>query len=203
MSQTKQRQEELTPATILQLLKEGNQRFVGGKLIEKDLMNEVKETSSGQYPHTVVLGCIDSRVNPEQIFDVGIGDIFDTRIAGSVISKDVLGSLEFSCKLAGSKVILVLGHTNCGAVTAACKGDKCGHVTQLLAKIQPAVQKVAPTVTDITTSESVNKVVRENVLKSIKDIQEGSDILKKLEDENKIEIIGGVYDIQTGKVEFI
>lgn len=203
MSQTKQQQASHTPTTIKQLLREGNQRYVSMQLREKDYKREIEETSKGQHPHTVVLGCIDSRVNPEQVFDLGIGDIFDTRIAGNVISEDVLGSLEFSCELAGSKLILVLGHTSCGAVTAACRGDKCGHVTQLLDKIQPAVEKIKPTVDDITATASVNKVVEENVYQSIEEIRKKSSILKQLEDNSTIEIIGGIYDINTGKVTFL
>lgn len=203
MSQTKQQQEQLSPKEIKKLLVAGNERYLSGKLKEKDFLQEIKETAAGQFPHTAILGCVDSRVNAEQIFDMGIGDIFDTRIAGNVISEDVLGSLEFCCELAGSKLILVLGHTNCGAVTAACKDAKCGHVTQLLEKIKPAVNKVLQSVEDITSSDAVNKVVQENVYHSISEIRAKSTILNGLEKEGKIEIIGGIYDIHTGKVVFI
>lgn len=201
--QTKESQSSLTPEEAKQALIEGNKRFLEGKHIDHPLLDEMQITSNkGQFPHTVVLGCIDSRATSEQIFDLGIGDIFNTRIAGNVIDSDVLGSLEFSCKLAGAKLVLVLGHTNCGAVTAACKGVGIGHVIPLLKKIQPAVDKIATSVERIDALESINLVSKANVLNSIEEIRKRSPILKEMEDDKEIKIIGGMYDIYTGVVEF-
>lgn len=200
---TEKTRDDLSPQEIKQLLINGNKRFIAGKMADRNLLEQVKITSKGQYPHTVVLGCIDSRATSEQIFDQGIGDIFNTRIAGNVIDEDVLGSLEFSCKIAGAKLLLVLGHTHCGAVTAACKDVRIGHVTSLLNKIQPAVNKVRPLVDDITTPESIDKVVAENIHYSIFEIKERSSILREMEANGSILILGGMYDIETGKVLFL
>jgi carbonic anhydrase len=201
-TQTKERQNKLTPKEIKQLLIEGNKRFVEGKMMQRDLLVQVKQTSVGQYPHTVVLGCIDSRATTEQVFDQGIGDVFNTRIAGNVINDDILGSLEFACKVAGSKLVMVLGHTNCGAVSSACNGVKLGNITNLLAKINPAIEKVRPKFDDITSPEAMRLVGEENVLNSMKEIREKSLILHELEEEGRIKIIGGMYDVETGKVNF-
>lgn len=202
-TQTKESQRKLKPDEIIQILKEGNKRFVSGQMEERDLLAQVKITSQGQYPHTVVLGCIDSRATSEQIFDQGIGDIFNTRIAGNVIDENVLGSLEFSCKIAGVKVILVLGHTKCEAVSSACKNVVMGHVTALLNKIQPAVNKVRPSVEDVCSVDSIDKVAAENVVISIREITARSVILKEMSDAGIIKIIGGMYDVDTGIVDFI
>lgn len=201
-TQTKEKQDKLTPKEVKQILIEGNKRFVGGQMEKRNLLEQVKVTSSGQYPHTVVLGCIDSRATSEQIFDQGIGDLFNTRIAGNVIDEDVLGSLEFSCKVAGAKLVLVLGHTKCGAVSSACEDVKMGHITNLLKKIKPAVEKVKPNVKDICSSESIDLVSAENVRNSIVEIRNKSSILKELEDKGKIKIIGGMYCVESGIVDF-
>lgn len=203
MAQTKENQRDLTPQGIKQLLIEGNKRFVEGKMLQRDLKQEMLATIGGQYPHTAILGCVDSRATSEQIFDQGIGDIFNTRIAGGVINDDVLGSLEFACKLAGSKLILVLGHTHCGAVTAATEGVKIGHFSNLLDKIHPSIEKARQKFEDIKSREAIQEAVKENVLNSVREIREKSDILRKMEDNNEINITGGIYNIETGKVEFL
>ena len=201
-TQTKERQNKLTPQEIKQLLIEGNKRFVEGKMMDRDLLVQVQQTSVGQFPHTIVLGCIDSRTTTEQIFDLGIGDVFNTRIAGNIVNEDVLGSLEFACKIAGSKMVLVMGHTNCGAVTSACRGIKLGNITNMLAKINPAIEKVKLKFEDINTPEAMQMVGEENVRNSMKEIREKSPILHDLEKANRIKIIGGMYDVKTGKVDF-
>jgi len=201
-TQTKERQNKLTPKEIKQLLIDGNERFANGKMMQRDLLFQVKQTSVGQYPHTVVLGCIDSRATTEQIFDQGIGDVFNTRIAGNVVNDDIFGSLEFACKVAGSKLVLVLGHTRCGAVTSACNGVKMGNMTNLLERISPAIEKVKTKFDIITTPEAIQLVGVENVYNSMKEIREKSPILKELEQEGRIKIIGGMYDVETGKVDF-
>lgn len=201
-TQTKERQYKLTPSEIKQLLMDGNKRFAAGKMMDRDLMVQVKQTSVGQYPHTIVLGCIDSRTTTEQIFDQGIGDVFNTRIAGNIVNEDVLGSIEYACKVSGSKLVMVMGHTKCGAVYSACHGVKLGHITKMLAKINPAIEKVRPKFEDITCSEAMTLVGEENVLNSMKEIREKSPILRNLEDEGRIKIMGGMYDIETGIVDF-
>lgn len=201
-TQTREKQNQLTPKEIKQLLIEGNQRFASGEMMERDLLEQVKQTSVGQFPHTVVLGCIDSRATTEQIFDQGIGDVFNARIAGNVVNEDVLGSLEFACKVAGSKLVLVLGHTKCGAVTSACNGVKLGHISNLLARIDPAIEKAKQKHEDIATPEAIHLVSEENVLHSMKEIREKSPILRGLEENGRIKIIGGMYDVETGLVDF-
>jgi carbonic anhydrase len=202
-TQNKETQSKLSVAEIKQILKEGNDRFVNNTGLNRDLLMQVKETSEGQFPHTVVLGCIDSRVTTEQVFDLGIGDIFNTRVAGNIVNSDILGSIEFACKVAGSKLILVLGHTRCGAVTSACNGLELGKITGLLEKIKVSVTKVDAYVDDITTNESVDKVVVENVKNSILEIRNGSEIIAEMEENNEVEIIGGIYDVENGHVSFL
>lgn len=201
-TQTKENQSKLTPKEIKQLLIEGNKRFVAGKMMDRDLMDQVKKTSLGQYPHTIVLGCIDSRTTTEQIFDQGIGDVFNARIAGNIVNDDVLGSMEYACKVSGSKLVMVMGHTKCGAVTSACHGVKLGNITNMLAKINPAIEKVKEKYDDVTTKEAMSLVGKENVLNSMKEIRERSPILRELEQSGRIKVIGGMYDIETGQVEF-
>ena len=203
-TQTKESQDRLTPEEVKQILIEGNQRFIKQNLEDRDLLEQVRITAgNGQYPHTVILGCVDSRAPAEQIFDQGIGDLFNTRIAGSVVDQDVLGSLEFSCKLAGAKLVVVLGHTQCGAVSAACMGAKLGHVTALLDKIIPSVEKLRPSVDDITSSESVNLVAVENVFNSIREIRKRSSVLREMEENGEIKILGALYHIESGEVDFL
>lgn len=201
---TKKEQDALTPEMVIQSLKAGNQRFVNNDLTARNHTAQVRNTAHGQYPKAVILSCLDSRVPVEDVFDKGIGDIFVARVAGNFINVDILGSMEFGCKVAGSKVILVLGHEHCGAVKAAIDDVKLGNITEMLTKIRPAVEKVAYD-GDRTSGNPVfvHKVCEQNVRKAIDDIRSQSPILKEMEDEGRIKIIGGIYDMDTGEVEFL
>lgn len=201
-TQTKASQDAIKPADAIQLLKEGNLRFGQSERATRDLNAQVSETSEGQYPFAAVLSCIDSRVPAEMIFDQGIGDIFSARVAGNVINKDILGSLEYSCKVAGSKAIVVLGHTKCGAVTAACKDVELGNITHLLEKIKPAVNSVREGDEEMS-SEAIEEVTLKNVDVSIEQIKNESPILKEMLDNNEIDIVGAVYSVATGRVTFL
>jgi len=200
---TKKSQAELSPKDVIKLLQEGNQRFVDGNLIDWDYRHEQSDTSEGQYPAAIVLGCIDSRAPAEIIFNLRIGDIFNARVAGNVIDEDIAGSMEYACKVAGSKIILVLGHTNCGAVKGAIDQVELGILTKLLAKIKPAIDAVQNVEGERTTKNSVfvNAVARMNVLQTIENIREISPLLKEMEDNNEIDIVGAMYDVGSGKVE--
>ena len=204
-TQTQASQASLTPATALEMLKAGNERFVAGTPVNRAILDQVAETATGQYPLAAILGCIDSRVPAEVVFDQGIGDIFNTRIAGNFINDDILGSLEFACKVAGSKVIVVLGHTHCGAVKGACDNVELGNLTGMLDKIQPAVASVTDITEDRNSSnkEFVQKVADSNVQLSVAGILERSAVLKEMHDNNEIAIVGAMYDIATGKVTFM
>lgn len=195
----KKTQAEITAEKGIQLLKEGNKRFVESKQASHEYSREINATTQGQYPFASILSCIDSRVPAEIVFDQGIGDLFSTRIAGNVISKDVLGSLEFGAEIAGARLIVVLGHTSCGAVTGACNEVKVGNLTGLLAKIKPAIEKTEK-IED--QSDFINAVSKNNVIESIKEIHRRSEILNKLEEKGTIKIIGALYDIKTGAVDF-
>lgn len=203
----KQTQDGTNPAMALGLLKEGNQRFVAAKAADRDLLDQVKDTTGGQWPHSVVLSCIDSRVPAEIVFDQGIGDIFSARVAGNTVNEDTLGSIEYGCKVAGSKLVVVLGHTMCGAVKGACDDVKLGNITALLSKIRPAVHAVqTPAETDQRTSANstfVNDVVTKNVHLTIEKMREDSPLLKEMEDSGDINIVGAVYNISNGKVDFL
>lgn len=199
-AQTKETQQAFTPESVIATLKSGNERFVSNNKTNRDLNSQVSDTSGGQFPFAVVLSCIDSRVPAEIIFDQGIGDIFSVRVAGNVVNEDVLGSIEYGCKVAGSKSVVVLGHTKCGAVTAACKHVELGNITALLSKIQPAVSKVnKPEV----TAESIEETAITNVELSIEQIKAESPILAEMEKNGEINIVGASYDVSTGKVTFI
>jgi len=204
VTQTKESQSKMTPKTALQMLKDGNERFVSGKSLNRNLSDQVKETSKGQYPFGTILSCIDSRSPSEFVFDQGIGDIFNARIAGNIVDEDVLGSLEFASKILGSKLILVLGHSDCGAVKGACDDAKLGNVTALLSKIKPAVDAVSSDNADRTSKNKdfVEKVAKENVLLAIKNITDNSPLLKEMVEKGEITIVGGMYDVETGKVTF-
>ncbi len=203
-TQTKDTQAAITPAAALDLLKAGNERFVNSTPVARNLNQQVSDTSTGQAPFAVVLGCIDSRVPGEMVFDQGIGDIFNIRIAGNFINDDILGSMEFSCKVAGSKLIVVMGHVSCGAVKGACDSVELGNLTGMLNKIQPAIDAV----TDITenrnssNAEFVQKVSDANVALSVAAIRERSAVLREMHDNGEIDIVGAMYDIHTGKVSF-
>ena len=205
-AQTKETQAKMTPDSSLEALKNGNQRFVKQKLYNRDLIQQVTETSTGQFPFATVLSCIDSRVSSELIFDQGIGDIFSVRIAGNFVNEDILGSMEFACKLAGTKLILVLGHTACGAVKGACDHARLGNLTALINKIEPAVEAVIEPQDESLRNSSnidfVNTVAEKNVEMTIADIRSNSDVLAEMEQQGEIKIVGGMYDISTGLVHF-
>jgi len=200
-TQTKNIQDNQTPKDALKILKDGNNRFVQDQNASRNLLEQVKETSNGQFPFAAVLSCIDSRVPVEHIFDLGVGDIFSARVAGNIINDDILGSLEYSCKVAGSKILVVLGHTKCGAVTAACKNVELGNITTLLSKIKPAVDKVKSNNEDLNDS-AIEEVSLLNIQLSIDRIREESPILAEMEKNNEIEIVGALYHVANGKVDF-
>ena len=203
---TKETQASITPDSALQLLKEGNNRFQDKTKAERDLLEQVKETSKGQYPYATILSCIDSRVSSELIFDQGIGDIFSARLAGNFVNNDILGSMEFACKLAGTKLILVLGHTACGAVKGACDDAKLGNLTGMLSKIKPAVNAVSsPEDASLRNSSNidfVNEVAKKNVELTMDKIVEDSPVLAEMQANGEIKIVGGMYDINSGAVHF-
>ncbi|WP_299213245.1 carbonic anhydrase family protein [uncultured Aquimarina sp.] len=203
---TKETQAAITPQIALQLLKEGNQRFQKKHMADRDLLDQVNDTKSGQFPFATILSCIDSRVSSELIFDQGIGDVFSARVAGNFVNEDILGSMEFACKLAGTKLVLVLGHTACGAVKGACDDAKLGNLTALLSKIKPAVAAVTePSDESLRNSkniEFVNEVAVKNVHMTIDNIRKESSVLKEMEDNKEILLIGGMYDINDGSVTF-
>ena len=199
-------QQSLTPNAVLEDLLDGNKRFINNSLEKVAHLDLVQQTISGQYPKAVVLSCIDSRVPVEQVFDQAIGDVFVARVAGNFENIDILGSLEYSCAVAGSKLIFVLGHESCGAVKAACDGVELGNITALLDNIMPAVQKSSNEVEGEKNSSNnafVAKTVENNVLLTIERIREKSPILADLEKEGKIKIVGGVYSLQTGEVNML
>ena len=201
---TKETQNTMTPDKALQFLKEGNERFQNNLKANRNLLQQVNDTRDGQFPFAVVLSCIDSRVSAELVFDQGLGDIFSVRIAGNFINDDILGSMEFGCKVAGSKLIVVLGHTSCGAVKGACDHVELGNLTGMLEKIQPAVNSVKGNYTDKSSAnaEFVQEVADNNVNLTVKAITERSEVLKEMVDNNEIKIVGAMYDVATGKVAF-
>lgn len=196
-------QSSLTPPLVLNDLMNGNQRYTQDKMESRDYKSQRNETVSGQFPKAVILSCIDSRVPIETIFDQGIGDVFVARVAGNFENTDILGSLEYSCKAAGSKLVFVLGHESCGAVKAAIDGVELGNITSMLGNILPAVKKTADQVegeASSSNSEFVAKTVENNVAMTIERIREKSPILKEMENNAEINIVGGVYHLSTGKV---
>lgn len=203
---TKETQAQMTPDSALQALKEGNARFVSGAMVNRDLNEQVNDTSGGQYPFATVLHCIDSRVSGELLFDQGIGDIFSIRIAGNFVNEDILGSMEFATKLAGTKLVVVLGHTACGAVKGACDHARLGNLTHLINQIEPAVAAVTePADESMRTSANidfVNAVAKKNVEMTIDNIRTRSEVLRELEADGDIQIVGGMYDIADGSVTF-
>jgi len=201
---TKEMQTSITPSMALDLLKEGNKRFVNNLKVNRNLLQQANETSDGQHPFAVILSCIDSRTSAELIFDQGLGDVFSVRIAGNIINEDILGSMEFGCKVAGSKVIVVLGHTKCGAVKGACDHVEMGNLTALLSKIRPAVDDEQTITNDRNSgnTEFVEKVAAINVKRTVKAIMERSPILKEMIESGAIGIVGGSHNITTGEVEF-
>ncbi len=201
---TKVKQEELSPNDVLQGLSQGNERYVNNKQLKRDLKSQSIASLEGQYPEAFILSCIDSRVPVEYIFDKGIGDIFVGRVAGNVADKQMLGSIEYACGVSGSKVVLVLGHEHCGAVKSAIKGVELGNITSLMDDIRPSVDSTKYTgERSYSNEEFMNAVIGENVLQTIDEIRKNSDILRKLEEEGKIKICGGVYEMSTGRVRFL
>ncbi|UCE69932.1 MAG: carbonic anhydrase [Flavobacteriaceae bacterium] len=204
---TKEAQAKISPSGAIEILKQGNERFVRNSKADRDLLEQVRDTATGQYPFATILSCIDSRVSAELIFDQGVGDIFSVRVAGNIVNEDLLGSMEFACKLAGTKVIVVLGHTSCGAVKGACDDARMGNLTTLLSKIKPAVGAVSePTDPSERTSKNldfVDRVAETNVRFSIDNIRKQSPVLRIMEEDGEIAIVGAMYDIRSGKVHFL
>ncbi|PIB33116.1 carbonic anhydrase [Gaetbulibacter sp. 5U11] len=203
---TRETQATMTPQKAIDFLKEGNQRFQNNLKANRNLLEQVNDTSDGQFPFATILSCIDSRVSAELVFDQGLGDIFSVRIAGNFVNEDILGSMEFACKLAGTKVIVVLGHTSCGAVKGACDHAEMGNLTKLIQKITPAVNAVTePKDESLRTSknlEFVDEVSKKNVHLTIDRIHAESPILAEMEKNGEIKIVGAMYDINTGAVDF-
>jgi len=206
-TQTAESQSKLSPKEAIQLLKEGNKRFVSREMRERDLMAQVEETSKGQFPFACIVGCIDSRVPATTVFDQGIGSLFIATVAGNIINEDILGSLEFGCAAAGSKAVVVLGHTSCGAVKGACDSVELGNLTSLLSKINASVKETVepndPTMRNSSNLLFVNEVAKNNVLRSVENIRVKSNVLRRLEEDGKITIVGAMYDVNTGQVSFL
>ena len=201
---TKEMQASITPSVALDLLKEGNKRFINNLKINRNLLQQANETSDGQHPFAVILSCIDSRTSAELIFDQGLGDIFSVRIAGNIVNEDILGSMEFGCKVAGAKIIVVLGHTKCGAVKGACDDVSLGNLTGLISKIKPAVDQEKETISDRNSANAnfVENVATLNVKVSVKNILDRSSIISEMVQKGEIAIVGGIHDIATGEVSF-
>ncbi len=197
-------QAKITPEKALKMLQEGNRRFINNRREERDLLQMVKDTSKGQWPFAMVLSCIDSRTPSEMIFDQGIGDIFNARVAGNIVNEDILGSMEYAVKYAKSKIVVVLGHTKCGAVTSACQGVDDGNITALLEKIKPAISQEKTETNDRSggNPDFVEKVAKLNVLHAIDQIRNKSTIISESEQKGNILLVGGMYDVGTGKVQF-
>lgn len=205
LTQTADSQAALNAESAIGLLKEGNQRFCEGNTLNRDLHKQVNDTASGQYPFAAVVSCIDSRIPTEVIFDQGIGDIFNARVAGNFVNADILGSLEFACKLAGSKAIIVMGHTSCGAVKGACDNAKLGNLTQMLDKIMPAVDSTSTQDGEARNSgniDFVNRVAQKNVELTIAAIKKDSPVLNEMFENGEIDIVGAMYDVASGRVTF-
>ncbi len=201
---TKEMQAQVSPAKAIELLREGNKRFVNNLKINRNLLQQVNETSDGQHPFAFILSCIDSRTSAELIFDQGLGDIFSCRIAGNILNEDILGSMEFACKVAGSKVVVVLGHTKCGAIKGACDNVQLGNLSILLNKVTPAIEAEVSTKQNRTSSnhEFVENVAVLNVRQTLKQIPAKSPVIAELVEKGEIALIGGMYNVETGVVEF-
>jgi len=201
---SREAQRNMTPDQALGALKDGNERFINGKMLQRNLMDQVRATASGQYPFAVVLGCIDSRVPPELVFDQGIGDIFSARVAGNFANTDIIGSIEFATELAGAKLVVVLGHTECGAVKGACDNVRLGNLTQTLSNLTPAVYAVKDICDDRTSKNKafVQEVTDENVRLTVQALTERSSVLKNLVAGNRLKVVGAMHDVATGRVSF-
>jgi carbonic anhydrase len=194
--------ESLTPRKAFEVLREGNKRFISNLKMNRNLLQLLNETANGQYPFAVVLSCMDSRTSVELIFDQGLGDIFSIRVAGNVVNEDILGSMEYACGVAGSKLIVVLGHTKCGAIKGACEQVEMGNLTGLLEKIRPAIEKTPSYKGDCSNPEYAEKVAHTNVEHSIEQIITKSEIIRDLFEKGKIGIVGGIYSVENGHVHF-
>lgn len=202
---TREQQDALTPDAVAQTLKQGNQRFVAGTLTTRNHSARVRAAAMGQFPKAVILSCIDSRIPVEDVLDRGIGDLFVARVAGNFENTDILGSIEYATKVSGAKLVLVLGHEDCGAIKATIDGAKLGNITAMLANIQPAVDALSKYEGDTTSKnpEFVHLVAEKNVTLTMQRIRERSPILKTMEDQGEIKIIGALYAMKTGKIEFL
>ncbi|NBC58312.1 MAG: carbonic anhydrase [Bacteroidetes bacterium] len=201
---SKQEQDKMTPDSVLNDLMEGNKRFIENKFEQRDYSSQKISATEGQYPKAIILSCVDSRVPVETIFDQGIGDIFVSRVAGNFVNTDILGSMEYACKVAGSKLVFVLGHEKCGAVSSACDHVELGNITSMLKNIKPAIEDTSVEgERSSKNAEFVQAVVEKNVQLNIERIRKESPILKDLEDFGEIEIVGGVYSLATGKIKML
>jgi carbonic anhydrase len=202
---TKAEQDKLTPTLVIQILREGNQRFVAGEVTVRNHKAQIRKSAVSQHPKAIVLSCVDSRVPVEDVFDRGIGDMFVARVAGNFVNPDILGSMEFACHVSGAKVILILGHEHCGAIKSAISGVKLGNITEMLSKIQPAVEQLSDFVGEKSSSNEkyVHEVTERNVRLNLQRIREESPILQKMESDGAIAIIGGLYDMDNGEVTFL
>jgi len=203
---TQEEQKSLTPEKVIEILKQGNDDFVNGNIVIRNTSERIRDAVSGQYPKAMILSCMDSRVPTEDIFHRGIGDIFVGRVAGNISNVDLLGSMEYACKASGSKVIVVLGHGDCGAIKSAIKNVELGNITELLAKIKPAIEVAKKDFSENATyknHEFVEAVCKANVILTIEEIRKNSPILKEMEDNKEIKIVGAIYNMHTGKVDFL
>jgi carbonic anhydrase len=200
-TQTREMQASLTPETALELLRAGNARFQANLKVNRNLLEQANITADGQFPFAVVLSCIDSRTSAELIFDQGLGDIFSIRIAGNVLNDDIVGSMEFACKLAGSRLIVVLGHSGCGAVKGACDGVELGRLTGLLQKIRPAI-KLTEKSGELSRDEFVQRVAEKNVEQVVQGIRQRSKVLDAMIAEGQVGIVGAMYSVQSGTIQF-
>nr|WP_321407719.1 carbonic anhydrase family protein [uncultured Carboxylicivirga sp.] len=205
MTQTKTSQLQISSAEALKMLMDGNRRFVENNVLNRDFLQQINETSDAQYPFAAIVSCIDSRIPTEIVFDQGIGDVFNVRIAGNIVNEDILGSLEFACKITGSKLIVVMGHTSCGAIKGACDDAQLGNLSVLLNKIKPVVDSI-PTDLGVDRSSAnssfVDKVAEKNVSNTIENILSQSKVLNELYENGEIDIVGAMYDVKSGKVKF-
>ncbi len=203
---TREQQQAITPKQALQRLKDGNERFVEGVAVQRDLREQAEATAAGQFPFAVVVNCLDSRASAELVFDQGLGDIFNARVAGNVVNDDILGSLEFACKVVGAKLIAVIGHNECGAVKGAVDKVELGNLTGLLQRIEPAVAEAGKQVKGERSSKDkslVEQATTDNVLLQMKTIREKSPILREMLDKGDIAVVGGIHDLASGKVTFL
>jgi len=197
-------QAAITPDKAIEMLKQGNERFINGNAVKREMLAQVKQTSKGQFPFAAVVSCLDSRIPPEIVFDQGIGDLFVARVAGNFVNDDILGSLEFATKLAGAKLIVVMGHTECGAVKGACDGAQLGLLTATLANINPAVEAVKGDYTPRSSKNTkfVQSVTEVNVQLTMQKLRERSVVLREMLDKGEIAMVGAMYDVSTGEVVF-